>query len=97
VAAMVKTFSTPAPPPPATISVEKSEVKPTAEPKADIPKPPVMRQVKSVVVEPKPVLAPPNFSTDGPEVFVDPAAYEKIRTEVRTKAIEEVLERINAL
>ena len=98
VAAMVKTFSTPAPPPPSTISVEKSEVATTtAEPKADIPKPPVMRQVKSVVVEPKPVLAPPNFSTDGPEVFVDPAAYEKIRTEVRTKAIEEVLERINAL
>ena len=45
----------------------------------------------------EPVLIAPVFSTDGVEVFVDPLTYEQKRTEIRTKAIQDVLDRIYAL
>lgn len=65
--------------------------------KSWVPEPPVMKLVTRRFIEPEPVIAPPIFTTDGPEVFVDPVTYEQRRTEIRTKAIEEVLQRINAL
>lgn len=62
-----------------------------------VPKPPVVKLVTRTFAKPEPVIAPPPFTPDGPEVFIDPVTYEQRRTEIRTKAIEEVLKRINSL
>ncbi|HAF86434.1 MAG TPA: hypothetical protein DCG32_08775 [Sphaerochaeta sp.] len=63
----------------------------------EVPKAPAISTPKSVVMKPEPILSAPVFITDGPEVFLDPVSYEEKRTEIRTKAIQEVLDRINAL
>ena len=68
-----------------------------AETKAGIPKAPSVLTATSMVQKIEPVLAAPTFVTEGPEVFLDPVVYEEKRTEIRTKAIQEVLDRINAL
>ncbi|MBI9094553.1 MAG: hypothetical protein JEY71_06705 [Sphaerochaeta sp.] len=83
-----------------TIATPKSVVvkaEPVVEPVVMVPKVPTIATPKSVVVKAEPILTAPVFITDEPEVFVDPVSYEEKRTEIRTKAIQEVLDRINAL
>ena len=64
-----------------------------------VPSAPTVMTPKSVVVKPEPIITAPTFTPAGDEaeVFVDPVTYEQRRTEIRTKAIQEVLDRINAL
>jgi len=54
-----------------------------------------MRAVQKI----EPILTAPTFTPneDEIELFVDPIAYEEKRTEIRNKAIRDVLDRINAL
>ncbi len=103
VAEMVKAIKVPAAPvpapPPSFTGVMKPEVQPAAvaETKVEAPKAPAVAAPKSVVTKVEPILAPPTFTPDEVEVFVDPVTYEEKRTEIRTKAIQDVLDRINAL
>ncbi len=91
---------TPAVPKIPTIATPKSEV---VEPEVVVPKTPAVPKIptiatpKSEVVEPEPILTAPAFAAAEPEVFVDPVVYEEKRTEIRTKAIQDVLDRIHAL
>lgn len=107
VAKMVKTITVPpapVPPPPPSMT---SEVKPapvvdakvvTAETPL-VPKVPSIATPKVVVQKIEPILtAPTSTQNEGEvEVFVDPVAYDEKRSEIRTKAIQDVLDRINAL
>ncbi len=83
------------------------EAKPVTPPEAvveapktpAVPKVPTIATPKSMVQKIEPIITAPAFtpSEDELEVFVDPLTYEQKRTEIRTKAIQEVLDRINAL
>lgn len=90
VAEMVKTIKTPAvaPTPPA-VAVDTKV--------SSVPMPPTAGTIKTVALEPETLLEAPTFSLDEPEVFVDPVDYEQKRTEIRTKAIQDVLDRIQTL
>jgi len=87
--------ASPIPTPPEVVR----EIKPEAPKKPVVPPAPTAATPKSEVVKPEPILAPPPFTPDedAPEQFIDPVTYEQKRTEIRTKAIEEVLKRINSL
>ncbi len=101
--------ASPVPTPPSVVGVTKVKQAPVVEaapvitPPAVVepktPPAPTVMTPKGVVVKPEPILAPPTFTPaeDAVEVFVDPVTYEQKRTEIRTKAIQEVLDRINAL
>lgn len=85
--------------------VEAKPISTPPEPKVEEPKTPLVPKVptvvapKSVVQKVEPVIAVPAFTPKEAEaeLFVDPLTYEQKRTEIRTKAIQEVLDRINAL
>ncbi len=79
------------PSPPALAEMKTTPILPEA-----IPATPTVKPVKSTVDKPKPIILPPSFAPGEVEVFVDPLTYEQKRTEIRNKAIQEVLDRINA-
>lgn len=85
---------------PVVVETKVIPVEPVATPVKTVAPAPTMLPTKTVVVRPeppKPAITLPTFAMDEPEVFVDPAVYEQKRTEIRTKAIEEVLKRIQEL
>ncbi|HKL59362.1 MAG TPA: hypothetical protein VJ863_05645 [Sphaerochaeta sp.] len=73
------------------------EVTPIVLKTPEVPIPPVVGSPKREVMKLEPILTAPTFTSDEPEVFVDPLTYEQIRTKLRNKAIQDVLDRINAL
>ncbi|HKM06013.1 MAG TPA: hypothetical protein VJ869_03395, partial [Sphaerochaeta sp.] len=112
VAEMVKTLVVPAPVVPVSPLAVEIAVTPEAKPvpavpvleaksivlkTPEVPIPPVVAPPKREVMKLEPTLTAPTFSSEGPEVFVDPLMYEQIRTNLRNKAIQDVLDRINAL
>ena len=106
VAEMVKTIKVPAAPVPAPPPSMKSEVTPAPVVDTTVvtPKTPLVPKVPSVVTKRvvqkiEPILTAPTFTPNEVEVevFVDPVAYDEKRSEIRTKAIQDVLDRINAL
>lgn len=77
-----------------------TQPEPVVEPKTPlVPKVPTVATPKSVVQKIEPIISAPTFTPNEAEVelFVDPVTYEEKRSEIRTKAIQEVLDRINAL
>ncbi|MDT4761905.1 hypothetical protein [Sphaerochaeta sp. PS] len=85
---------------PIVVETKVVPVEPVATPVKTVAPAPTMLPTKTVVVKPeppKPAITLPTFAMDEPEVFVDPIVYEQKRTEIRTKAIEEVLKRIQGL
>ena len=85
----------PVPAPPA-VAVETKSLAPKTP---AVPSVPSLLVPKSMVQKMEPILTAPTFipPSDEVEVFVDPVTYEEKRTEIRTKAIQDVLDRINAL
>lgn len=62
-----------------------------------VPQAPSIFTVQKTEIKPEPIIKAPVFAPSASGVFMDPETYEEKRTEIRTKAIQEVLDRINAL